>query len=417
VIPVINATLVSTVGPSVPSLGSSSYRKAAGNLPVRIVFATHAYTPAVGGAERYAQGLAEALAQAGHDVHVVTPNSDSAEAFYEYGHQPLTLREEELSGVHIHRIELAASSRWWKPTPRSGPIPVETAHRMWAGYEHSLASALSAIRPDATVVLPHAFPNVEAVFSSGSSHQIAYTPLLHEEDPHWNVDTITSFVVRANIVIALTEWERNRLIRSYRADPTTAVVVPPGVTAPDVETVTPWVTSEPYVVSVGRRVVSKRLPLIAQAVASLRSDGIDLKHLIVGPAGEAAVDDALGRLGDAVEIVGEVDDATKWSIIKGAVASVSMSNRESFGMAAVESWRMRRPVISRRTPVTAELVDDGTTGLLVDDSAELRRSLRQIHDNRPEADAMGNTGYARARRFSWNASRRVILEALQTDPA
>jgi glycosyltransferase involved in cell wall biosynthesis len=288
---------------------------------------------------------------------------------------------------------------------------------MWDAYARVIAVEIERLQPDATIALPHAFPNVSAVFSSDSSHRIVYAPLLHEEDPHWDVDTITSFATRANVVIALTEWERKRLIRSYRADPTTTVVVPPGVSAPEEATVTPWESSEPYVVSVGRRAVSKQLPLIAQAVAALRSDGIDMRHLIVGPAGEPAVDEALAGLRDAVGIVGEVDEATKWSIVKGAVASVSMSDRESFGIAAVESWRMRRPIISRRTPVTAELVHDGRTGLLVDDGAGLKQSLRRIHDDRPEADAMGNAGHARARQFSWDVSAEALLEALHADPA
>ena len=42
---------------------------------MRIVFATHAYAPAVGGAERYAQGLAVALAGLGHEVHVACTES------------------------------------------------------------------------------------------------------------------------------------------------------------------------------------------------------------------------------------------------------------------------------------------------------------------------------------------------------
>lgn len=384
---------------------------------MRIVFATHAYSPALGGSERYAQGLAEAMARAGHDVHVLTPNRSSAEAFYEYGHQMVGLPEEELSGVHIQRIDLSPRNRWWKPAPRSGPITVETAQRMWAVYGRSLSSALSSLRPSATIVLPHAFPNVEAAFSSASTGQIAYAPLLHENDPSWNVDTITSFVSRAEVVIALTKWERNRLMQSYRANPTAAVVVAPGVTAPDEAAVAPWRSSEPYVVSVGRRVESKQLHLIAQAVVALRIDGIELRHLIIGPVGEPSVDKALARYGDAIEIVGEVDEATKWSIIRGAVASVSMSDRESFGIAAVESWRMRRPVISRRTPVTAELVHDGVTGLLVDDSRDLERSLRQLHENPQATDAMGNAGHAQAQRFSWEASASSLLEALHANPA
>jgi len=383
---------------------------------VRIVFATHAYSPAVGGAESYAQGLAEAFAQGGHDVHVVAPNNESAEAFYEYGHQRLAAAEKDISGVTIHRIELAPRGRWWKSTPHSGPIPVETAQHMWADYGRAIADALSNIRPDATVALPHAFPNVAAAFSANSTGKIAYAPLLHEQDPHWDADTIASFVTRANIAIALTEWERNRLMQSYGANLPTTVVVPPGVSTPEESTIVPWDAAQPYVVSVGRRVASKQLPLITQAVATLRSEGINLRHLVVGPAGEPAVDEALGLLGEAVEIVGEVDDGAKWSIVKGAMASVSMSKYESFGIAAVESWRMRRPAVSRRTPVTAELLDDGRTGLLVRNSADLERALRQICESRQATDRMGEAGYERAQQFSWDTSARVLREALHTDP-
>lgn len=379
---------------------------------MRIVFATHAYTPAIGGAEAYAQGLAETMASAGHDVHVLTPNQDSAEAFYEYGHRPLALSNEEHSGVHIHRIDLAPDRSWWRRTPGSGAIPTEIASRMWDTYEHSLAKALSDVRPDATVVLPHAFPNVGAAFSSSSSSRIAYAPMLHEQDPHWNPQPITSLVTRADVVIALTNWERDRLVRSYRADPGRCVVVPPGVPAPDETTVKPWMSSEPYVVSVGRRVSNKHLPLIAEAVAELRSEGIALRYLIVGPSGEFEVDEALEEFGDAVEIVGEVDEPTKWSIIRGAVASVSMSDRESFGITTIESWRMRRPVISLRTPVTSELVEHGTTGLLVDEPRQLGRSLHRIHGDRQAAEAMGQAGYVRAKRFSWEASARALLGLL-----
>jgi len=384
---------------------------------VRIVFATHAYAPAVGGAERYAQGLAEAIADAGHDVHVLTPNRDSAEAFYEYGHAPFTLREEELSGVHVRRIDLTPPHRRWRPQQRSGPIPSQRARSMWAAYRDALHAEIARIHPDAVVTLPHAFPNVEAAFTAGASNATVYAPLLHEFDPAWDVGTITSLVSRADFTIAMTTWERGRLVEAYGADATRVVIAPPGVDAPDETTVTPWKASGPYVVSIGRRVASKRLPQVAEAVSALRDEGLDLKHMIVGPAGEPAVDDVLAKLGDAVEIVDEVNEATKWSLIKGAVASVSFSERESFGIAAVESWRMRRPVISRRTPVAAELVDDGRTGFLVEDITGLEDALRHLHQDRRASDTMGIAGYERAREFSWNRSAQALLEALHTDPA
>ena len=67
--------------------------------PLRIAFTPHAYLPAVGGAERYTQGLAEALAANGHDVHVVVADIDNAEAFYELGHQATTRGNETIGGV------------------------------------------------------------------------------------------------------------------------------------------------------------------------------------------------------------------------------------------------------------------------------------------------------------------------------
>ncbi len=74
---------------------------------MRIAFATHAYAPAIGGAERYAQGLAEAIAAQGHDVHVFTPNATSAEVFYEFGYMNSSTVSEAVNGVHVHRVPIS----------------------------------------------------------------------------------------------------------------------------------------------------------------------------------------------------------------------------------------------------------------------------------------------------------------------
>lgn len=72
---------------------------------MKVVFAT-AYAPVVGGAERYAQGLAEALAGLGHEVHVLTPNRVSAEAFYTTGYSRAGVASETMGGVAVHRLRL-----------------------------------------------------------------------------------------------------------------------------------------------------------------------------------------------------------------------------------------------------------------------------------------------------------------------
>ena len=243
---------------------------------MRIVFATHAYAPVVGGAERYAQGLAEALAGLGHEVHVLAPNRVSAEAFYTAGYPRAGATSETVDGVVVHRIRLdppLLSSLLLSSFGRAGhsPISDNRRQRMWGRYEHALHDTIADLAPDATITLPHDFPNVAAALSARERGIGVYAPLLHEQDPAWDLDTIAKLVAQSDTVLAMTQWERQRLIDAYGATPETTVVVPPGVDAPDVESVAASARTDPYVLSVGRRTASKNLPATAAVVSALRS--------------------------------------------------------------------------------------------------------------------------------------------------
>jgi spore coat protein SA len=144
----------------------------------------------------------------------------------------------------------------------------------------------------------------------------------------------------------------------------------------------------------------------------MRRDGVDLKHVVIGPPGDPQTDDALADFLGGTEIVGEVDEPSKWSIIKGALATVSMSDRESFGIATLESWRMGTPPVSRRIPVMEELIQDGATGYLVDDAKELRIALTTLMAQPHLADAIGGAGREFGERFSWQASAHALMRAL-----
>lgn len=60
---------------------------------MRILFVISNYFPVLGGAELYAQGIAERLAAKGHDVHVITEAQPEALAF------------ERINGVSVHRLD------------------------------------------------------------------------------------------------------------------------------------------------------------------------------------------------------------------------------------------------------------------------------------------------------------------------
>ena len=93
---------------------------------------------------------------------------------------------------------------------------------------------------------------------------------------------------------------------------------------------------------------------------------------------------------------------------------VSMSEHESFGIATVESWRMGRPVIALRTPVSAELVNHNADGFLVKDATGLRGAIQTLLEDPDRATTMGSAGHVQAQRFSWQSSAEALLHAITT---
>ncbi len=384
---------------------------------MKLVLAAHAYVPAIGGAERYTQGIAEALVAMGHDVHVVVPDRTSAEAFYEYGHPRVGAREQTINGVAVHRLPLG--SRWLWGSGNRGTIsamPAARAEAMWRRYAKALTREIGRFAPDATVTLPHAFPNVSAALDAPGRGVAVYAPLLHEEDPAWRIDPVANLVAKSDVILALTTWERARLVDAYGAHADRTVVAPPSVEAPDPASVQAKVFETPYVVSIGRRTASKELVTTARAVQQVNAAGTPLRLIVAGPGDDPHLDGELRSFGPSVEIIGAVSESEKWELIKGAVASVSMSAAESFGIGITEAWAMGRPAIARHVPAVASVVADGVDGILVESEQELVSAIAGLVADPHEASRMGTAGAPKATRTA-ESTATTLVSAIDSVPA
>lgn len=122
----------------------------------------------------------------------------------------------------------------------------------------------------------------------------------------------------------------------------------------------------------------------------------DSKYHEVDPALARHIRDEAARLGvtNHIRLVGECGDIER---VYGAADLLAQpSTREAFGMALVEAMASGLPVVATRIEqVTTEIVDDGTTGLLVPprDTDAMARALEVLLTDRGSASAMG----ARAR--------------------
>jgi glycosyltransferase involved in cell wall biosynthesis len=141
---------------------------------------------------------------------------------------------------------------------------------------------------------------------------------------------------------------------------------------------------------------------IAQAIAAARAAGIPLR---IGakcrePEERAYFDEVVRpRLGHGVEYLGELDGAEKYDLLGGAVALLNpIQWDEPFGLVMIESLATGTPVLTMRRGAAPEIVDDGRTGVLAGDTAELAAGLARVASlDRATCRAVAETRFSAAR--------------------
>jgi glycosyltransferase involved in cell wall biosynthesis len=374
---------------------------------VKVLFSTHAYWPSLGGAERYAQGLAEGLAGRGHEVHVVAPDVDDPEAFYELGHSSPGRGDETVGEVQVHRVPYIGMAYRLLGRFRS---PARVLRSSTDRFKDRLASLIAALGPDVLVALPHLFPNVEEVIRlrETAAWKLIYVPMLHEDDPYWSIERVSEAVARADGVVALTDHEQARLLASYGVTSDRAVVVPPGVAFGENH----MGERDPIVLFVGRRTESKRLDVLHEAMKAVWQDHPEIRLVLAGSPPGVGVDPAIWMAADPrVAIVDRPNEPEKHRLMGRAWVVVNPSLTESFGITTLEAWAQRTPVVVTDSPVNRSVVRDGVDGLVAagDDAAGLAAALNQVLASSEKAKAMGAAGRERVKaEFTWEKSAGAL---------
>lgn len=159
--------------------------------------------------------------------------------------------------------------------------------------------------------------------------------------------------------------------------------------------------SPPTILLLGRLSSEKGFEVGIEAFALLKKKGVDAHLLIAGEGDERPFLEFLVRkfeLRDFVEFTGGIrrDGESVFSVINSATIVVMPSHFEAFGLVALESMRMGRPVIASNVGGLPEIVSDKVNGLLVPpENAELFcSSILHLLENPQETIEMGRRGRA-----------------------
>jgi len=326
---------------------------------VRVALVCDWFLPRMGGIELHLRDLATALRATGVDARIVTTTRGDA----------------EVDGVPVHRVRAAlAPGSGFAFTP--GGLSAVSALIDAEGFD--------VVHAHASVVSPVAYAGAIAASRAGRRSLITFHSMLHG----------SSFVLGASE--ALFGWATGRVVLSAvssvvadqaaRWIPGANVgVLPNGVDATFWRAEMPVSRGDAMLFVSAMRLSRKKRPLqlvraFASAVRFVAGDPA-MRLVVAGDGPERAQMIRLAAelgVGDRVELPGQLSRDALRALYARAHAFVLPSERESFGIAALEARTAGLPVIGMLASGVRDFIRHGVDGLLASDHDELARFMARM---------------------------------------
>ena len=179
----------------------------------------------------------------------------------------------------------------------------------------------------------------------------------------------------------------------------------------------------PFLLYVGRTNPQKNIPRLVEAFAVLRGEiqdhpvYRDLRLLIIGdeisryPALRHAV--IQSRVEETVRFLGFVPIETLRSFYQAASAFVFPSLYEGFGLPPLEAMACGTPVVCSHVSSLPEVVGEAAEIVNPENVFDIARGMREVLLNADRRGTMVKLGFEQARRFSWERTAQLVLEAYE----
>jgi colanic acid/amylovoran biosynthesis glycosyltransferase len=256
---------------------------------------------------------------------------------------------------------------------------------------------------------------------------IGYSFTAHGSDLHVDRHMLCEKAREASFVVAISAYNRDLIVRECGGRMTEVTVIHCGV---DTELFRPPSArgqgSPLRVVCVGTLHEVKGQRILIEACRLLRNEGVELECRLVGAGEDAA---ALARLvGDlgleaSVRLEGALTRPELLDVLRHADVLAAPSvptargKREGIPVVLMEAMAAGVPVVATKVSGIPELVEDGSTGLLVPpgDARALAGALRRLHDEPDLARRLTVAARDKVEReFDLEKSAAALVERFET---
>jgi len=223
---------------------------------------------------------------------------------------------------------------------------------------------------------------------------------------------VAPVVYRRCTYVAVSDATRDELV-TLGVDASRISVVHNGTEAWEFADAAP--TVRPTLCVIGRLVPHKQVEHAVSVLAELPGEmGAEL-HVVGQGYWRPQIEDHARQLGveDNVHFHGYLDDLAKHEVLSSSWVHVCPSLKEGWGLVCVEASRHGVPTVAYRyAGGVVESVQDGETGILVEDSHAMAKAVRLLLEDHEERSRLGRQGREFAHRFSWASSANSFARVL-----
>lgn len=320
--------------------------------PLKIALVTDSYLPRLGGIELHVHDLAQRLAGAGHEVHVVSPFAGRG------GEEP----------VRVQRIPISVWPRWgfaWTPTAIYH-LDAVLKDRGFQVVHHHLSVFSPLAFASLCLCVRLGIPAVATFHSVWRGFEAALAGF--DRLFGWTRRRVTLSAVSAAVAVDLERVAGGKPVHLLPngIDPEFWAVEP-----------RPGPPGEVRVAAVMRLARRKRPRVLLEMAARARErmpSGVRLRVRVAGDGPERLVLRRMIRalrLEDTVELLGHRGRAEIRELFADSDLFVLPTIEEAFGIAALEARAAGLPVVAMAGGGVAEIIHHGEEGLLARSDAEM----------------------------------------------
>ena len=396
---------------------------------MKILHVTPAYFPTLGGCEVHVQKVSEGLVSQGHEVTVLTANVQNIREL-STGTCAGLPETEMINGVKVVRFRpdggvVGSMLQGWHDHIRgsyrsTSMILGEDGVFLFLQVPRliQLIPRLLAERMDVVASVNWFWPPAYHAHLARmlKPFPLVGIPIFHTAEPWWCERPIyKKMLAECDAVVVNTAYEGN-FVQTRGAERVEVVGV--GVDPADFEHADGrairtryGLADYPVVGYVGRADLNKGALLLLEAMKDVWKWNEEVRLVLAGPrAGrKSQVDAFIASLTEferkRVVLIDDFPDREKASIFDSFDIFVLPSTGESFGIAYLEAWMLRKAVIGARIGPTQCVIDEGIDGLLVDpvDPGQTTRAIIELLSDPERRCQMGRMGYAKVlARFTWD---------------